>query len=162
MAPHGRPGAPERTPDPPSSARFTLSLDSGDVGTFVEISGLAVTVEVEELVEGGQNDFTHRLPRGLKWQNVVLKRGLTDPDVLLPWLAECAGPGVERAQDQGFRMPVRTATIAVHDSLGAPVRSWALEHAFPVRWTGPRFAAGASELASEELEVCHRGLFAAQ
>lgn len=153
---------PDRTPDPPSAARFTFSLDGKEVGSFVEISGLSVTVEVDELVEGGQNGFTHRLPRGLKWQNIVLKCGLTDPDVLLPWLADCSGPGVERAKSNGYKLATRTATIAVHDSLGERVRGWALEHAYPVRWSGPRFAASGNELASEELEVCHRGLYASR
>jgi phage tail-like protein len=151
----------DRTPDPAFAARFTLSLDKQDVGSFSEIGGLAVTIEVEELVEGGQNGFTHRLPRGMKWANVVLKRGVTDSDVLLPWLAEYSGPALEKLQSKGFALPTRTATITVHDARGEAVRAWSLDGAYPVRWTGPRFSASARELAMEELEVCHRGLYAA-
>lgn len=155
-------GALPRTPDPASAARFTLSLDSQDVGSFAEIAGLAVTIDTEELVEGGQNGFTHRLPRGMKWGNIVLKRGVTDSDVLLPWLAEYSGPQLERLAGRGFVLPKRTATITVHDAKGRIVRAWSLEGAYPVRWTGPRFAAAARDVAMEELEVCHCGLYVAR
>lgn len=148
-------------PDPAFAARFTLSLDKSDVGAFSEISGLAVTIEVEELVEGGQNGFTHRLPRGMKWANVVLKRGVTDTDILLPWLAEYSGPQLERLEGKNFAIAPRTATITVVDARGEPVRAWALERAYPVRWTGPRFAASGRDVAMEELEVCHCGLYTA-
>jgi phage tail-like protein len=150
-----------RTPDPAFAARFTLSLDGEEVGSFSEVGGLAVTIEVEELVEGGQNGFTYRLPRGMKWSNVVLKRGVTKSDTLLPWLAEYSGPELEKLAGKGFRLPTRTATITVHDAKGDPVRAWSLEDAYPVRWTGPRFVASARDAATEELEVCHRGLYPA-
>ena len=155
-------GRADRTPDPVRASRFTLSLDRGDVGSFTEISGLAVTIDVEEVVEGGNNGYTHRLPKGMKWQNIVLKRGVTDSEVLLSWLAECSGPKLESLEAKNFEVPRRTATITVHDGSGAAVRAWSLDGAFPVRWTGPRFAASAAELAVEELEVCHRGLYAAR
>lgn len=148
-----------RTADPAFAARFTLSIDSEDVGSFAEVSGLAVTIEVEELVEGGQNGFTHRLPRGMKWTNIVLKRGVTDSDVLLPWLASYSGPELEKLAGSGYAVPTRSATITVYDGRGNVVRSWALEGAYPVRWTGPHFAAATRDVAMEELEVCHRGLF---
>jgi phage tail-like protein len=152
---------PDRTPDAVHANRFTLSLDQEDVGSFTEIGGLAVTIDTEEVAEGGQNGYTHRLPRGMKWTNIVLKRGVTDSEVLFAWLAECSGPQLESLESKNFEVPRRTATITVHDGAGKPVKAWSLDGAYPVRWTGPRFAASASELAVEELEVCHRGLYAA-
>jgi phage tail-like protein len=150
-----------RTMDPVPTARFTISLDKdgGQIGSFTEISGLGVTVQVEELVAGGENGFVHRLPSGMKWQNIVLKRGVTDSNALLGWLAECSGPGLESQQEGQYRVPLRTATITVHDPAGKPVRRWRVERALPVRWTGPRFSASARELAVEELEVSHGGLY---
>lgn len=149
-----------RTPDPVSAACFTLSIDNQPIGSFTEISGLGVTVEVEELVEGGENGFVHRLPRGMKWQNIVLKRGLTDNNALLEWLSQGSGPGLERWP--GHQIKRRTATITVFNSAGRPVRAWDLDQPMPVRWTGPRFSATARELALEELEVSHCGLHPAK
>lgn len=146
-----------RTPDPPFTGRFTLTVDGVEIGAFTEVSGLAVTIDVEEVVEGGQNQFTHRLPKGMKWQNIVLKRGLTNSNELFGWLSRTSGEGFEAA---GHRLQPRNATIKVLDAKGKVVRSWTLEGAVPVKWTGPRLAASSRDLANEELEVSHRGFVA--
>jgi phage tail-like protein len=143
---------------PPFSGRFKLQVDQLEIGAFTEVAGLAVTIEVEEVVEGGQNQFTHKLPKSLKWPNITLKRGITDGNELFKWLASCSGDGLEH-EGQVTR---RNATISVLDSTGAHVvRAWTLQDAFPVRWTGPRFAASSRDLAVEELELAHHG-FAAE
>lgn len=43
---------------------------------FQEISGLNVEIGVEELSEGGVNNYSHRLPGKVKYGNLVLKRGM--------------------------------------------------------------------------------------
>ena len=40
---------------------------------------------------------------------------------------------------------------------GQRLRRWNLVDAFPVKWTGPTFAASGSESLSEELEIAHHG-----
>ena len=146
-----------RAPDPPFTAHFTLTVDGVEIGAFTEVSGLSVTVNVEEVVEGGQNQFVHRLPKGLKWQNIVLKRGITNSDGLFDWLAKSSGEGFEGG---GNQLKPKNATIKVLDGQGGTVRSWTVEGAFPVKWSGPRLAASSRDLAVEELEVCHRGFVA--
>ena len=146
-----------RSNDPPLTGRFTLTVDGLVIGNFTEISGLGVQIEVEELVEGGENQFTHKLPRHMKWQNIVFKSGVTNSDELFRWLADCSGHGFEA---KGNQLKPRTATISVLSAAGEPVRSWSLEGAFPVKWTGPRLAASSRDLAVEELEVCHHGFVA--
>lgn len=44
--------------------------------SFQEISGLNVEIGVEELSEGGVNNYSHRLPGKIKYGNLVLKRGM--------------------------------------------------------------------------------------
>jgi phage tail-like protein len=146
--------ADARTADPPFGARFVLSVDGVQIGAFTEISGLAVTIDVEELAEGGQNQFTHKLLGRMKWPNLVLKRGVTDTDALFEWLARCSGDGFTGA---GNRVDGKNGEVQVLSSQGSPVRSWHFTNAKPVRWTGPRLAASSNELAVEELEVCHNG-----
>jgi phage tail-like protein len=141
--------------DPPSAACFSLDIDGISVGSFTEIGGLGVTIETEDLVEGGENGFVRRLPKGMKWQNVVLKRGVTDSDALLGWLSEYSGPGLEA---QACSPKRRTVTVRVHRPNGATLHAWELYEAMPVRWTGPRLSSTARELALEELEVTHCGL----
>ena len=155
MAEGSGPATSARTMDPPWAGRFWLDIDKVPVGAFTEVGGLGVTIETEDLVEGGENGFIRKLPRAMRWQNIVLKRGVTDSDALLSWLSEFSGPGLEAS---GCKPVRRTVTITVYRTVGKPEHVWRLEQAMPVRWSGPRLSATARELALEELEVSHCGL----
>jgi phage tail-like protein len=146
--------AEAHTMDPPFVGKFTFEIDGLTIGAFTEVSGLAVTLDVEELAEGGQNGFTHKLLGRMKWPNIVLKRGLTDTDALFGWVTECSGAGLTK---NGNKVVPRNGRISVLDAKGSAVRTWTLLNAKPVRWTGPRLAASSRDLAIEELEVCHSG-----
>ncbi|MEO3815981.1 phage tail protein [Plantactinospora sp. B24E8] len=146
--------ASAHTADPPFTGRFVFAVDGITIGAFTEVSGLSVQIEVEEVAEGGQNAYTHKLLGRMKWPNLVLKRGITDSDALFAWLAECSGEGLTL---KGNKVVPRDGEISVLEGRGGPVRSWHFTGAKPVKWTGPRFAASSRELAVEELEVCHLG-----
>jgi phage tail-like protein len=45
----------------------------------------------------------------------------------------------------------------LHDSGGAPVMEWTLQHVMPVHWTISGFDASASKVATETLELAHLG-----
>jgi phage tail-like protein len=84
---------PERLPDAPFTGKFVFSVDGVHIGAFSEVSGLQVEVEVEEVQEGGQNHFVHKLPGRMSWPPLVLKRGIADTDSLFEWFAETSGEG---------------------------------------------------------------------
>lgn len=146
--------ADAHTVDPPFTGKFVFTVDGITIGTFTEVSGLSVQVEVEELAEGGQNAYTHRLLGRMKWPNLVLKRGVTDTDALFTWLSECSGEGLTR---NGNKVVPREGKVSVLTANGTVLRSWEFTGARPVKWSGPRLAASSRELAVEELEVCHNG-----
>jgi phage tail-like protein len=145
--------------DPPFVGRFKLDIDGTNIGAFTEVSGLSVSIDVEELAEGGQNGFTHKLLGRMKWPNIVFKRGLTDTDALFEWLNECSGPGLAGKHNalNPKNGTVRNGSISVLSAGGSEVRTWTILGAKPVKWTGPRLAASSRDLAIEELEVCHSG-----
>jgi phage tail-like protein len=143
-----------RTMDPPFVGRFVFEIEGRTIGAFTEVSGLSVQIDVEELAEGGQNGYTHRLLGRMKWPNLVLKRGLTDTDALFAWILECSGDGFT---GNGNRVTPRDGKVSVLDGRRKPVRTWEFTGAKPVKWSGPRLAASSRELAVEELEVCHCG-----
>ncbi|ALG11448.1 phage tail protein [Kibdelosporangium phytohabitans] len=145
---------PVRKTDPPFAGQFVFKVDGLTIGTFLEVSGLSVQIDTEELVEGGQNQFTHKLPKQMKWPNLVLKRGITESNTLFDWFAKCSGEGLESA---GNKIERRHGSVELKDSTGNVVRSWDFTEAFPVKWSGPKLAATSKDLATEELEVCHCG-----
>lgn len=146
--------AKARTTDPPFVGKFVFTVDGLTIGAFTEVSGLSVQIEVEELAEGGQNQYTHKLPGRMKWPNLVFKRGITDTDNLFEWFAKSSGEGFA---GEDHKLKRRNGAVTLFDAAGKQVRSWRFTEAYPVKWTGPRLAAASRDLAVEELEVCHCG-----
>lgn len=136
------------------TGRFLIEVDGLEIGKFNEVSGLSVDVNVETLEEGGENQFVHKLPGRLQWPNVVLKRGVTKSDNLFGWLSKTSGEGYAGA---GNKLERKSAAIVLLGTDGKRLRSWELSEAFAVKWSGPSFAATATEAATEELEIAHHG-----
>jgi phage tail-like protein len=125
--------------------RFELKVDAlGDIGNYTQVQGLSGTMDVMEYPEGGRNDFVHKLPTRVKWNNVTLKRGLTKEANLLTWFASSP--------------EANSVSLTAFDSEGHPLRTWALTNAFPVKWTGPDVNAGGSDMMTESLEIAHHGI----
>jgi len=138
-------------------ATFLFEIDGKEIGRFMEVNGLQVDVEVEDIQEGGQNGYSHKLPGRMSWPNLTLKRGITQNDSLLAWLNKSSGEGFA---GNGNKLERGTAAITLLSANGKRLRSWNFDGAFPVKWTGPTFAAGSSEMATEELEIAHHGFHA--
>ena len=119
-----------------TAATFLFEVDGVEIGRFMEVSGLEVTVETEEIQEGGQNSFVHKLPGRMTWPNITLKRGITQTDGLLTWLNKSSG---EKFTETGNKLERSTAAITLMGPAGARIRSWDFDGAFPVKWTGPSF-----------------------
>lgn len=140
-----------------TTATFLVKVDGEEIGRFTEAQGLSVDIEVEELKEGGQNGFVHKLPGRMSWPNLVLKRGVTETDNLLAWLNRSSGDGFAGA---GNKLKRNTLAVTLVSADGRALRSWNFEGAFPVKWNGPTFAVSSDELAVEELEIAHHGFYA--
>lgn len=137
-----------------TAATFLVEVDGVEIGRFTEISGLQVTVETEDVQEGGQNGFVHKLPGRMTWPNIVLKRGITQNDSLIEWLTKSSG---EQFAANRSSLARTTAAITLIGPAGKRLRAWEFEGAFPVKWTGPNFSVTSNEIAMEELEICHHG-----
>ena len=137
-----------------NSATFLFEVDGVSIGHFEEVSGLEVSIETEDIPEGGQNSFVHKMPGRMSWPNIVLKRGITKQDNLLNWFNESSG---EQFSANGNKLVRKSAAITLLDRTGKRLRAWDFTDAYPVKWTGPRFAAGSTDAADEELEITHHG-----
>ncbi len=136
------------------TASFLVEVDGVEIGYFTEVTGLQVDVEVEDVQEGGENSYSHKLPGRMTWPNIVLKRGITQNDSLLAWLTKSSGEGFAAA---GNKLARTSAAITLVGVDGTRLRSWNFDGAFPVKWTGPSFAAESANSANEELEIAHHG-----
>lgn len=137
----------------PTSASFYMFVDGIRMGSFREVSGLELKVEVVTIEEGGENGFVHQLPGRMTWPNLVLKRGVTRDNSLVKWIQETSGAAFEKKK----KLDRRTMALVLASSAGIPLRSWSFEDAFPVRWAGPEFSLTRDEFITEEIEIAHHG-----
>jgi phage tail-like protein len=140
--------------DLPIANWFLFKLDGVPVGLFKEVKGLTVSIKAEDIVEGGQNSFVRKVPGRMMWDNITFTRGLTDSDAMFDWFAKTSGEGFAAASDKLVR---RTGAIVAVTFTGEWLREWAVDGAFPVKWTGPEFGAGKNEPLQETLEIAHHG-----
>ncbi len=144
-------------PWPPSTQKFIFEVDGVYLGTFTSVGGLTAEVEVQEIQEGGNNSFVHKLPKGFKYQNITLKRGMVRLNSLWTWLEGSSGSGLAVKNNTLVRA---VCGLTMLNSSGMRTRTWMITGAFPVKWTGPDFSATAQEAATESLEIAHEGLYA--
>lgn len=118
------------------------------VGSFSEVSGLDFSTEVEEYREGGVNDYTHKLPSVTKYQNLVLKKGMTYSTSLFDWYKEVINGKIEKKQ----------ISIILLDSQKKELKKWTFKKAFPIKWSTGNLSATGNSIAIESLELVHRGI----
>lgn len=140
--------------DLPVASTFQFIVDNHPIGVFREVSGLEVSLDTEEIVEGGQNAFVHHLPGRMNWEPITFRRGLTNGDALFQWFYDCSGEGFAAKGDKIHRS---TGAIVAMTRTGRILRKWNLIDAFPVRWKGPEFGSEKYEPLEEELEIIHHG-----
>lgn len=134
---------------PLQSGRFLVEIGSEVVAHFQECSGLTVEVEVQEYMEGGNNEFIHKLPGRMKYPNITLKRGITDNPQFSQW----------RPKIEGGKITVESKNLSIilFGHAGETVKTWEVTDAFPVKWTGPDMRASSMDVAIESIELAHRG-----
>lgn len=138
----------KRKEDPYLNFRFLLEIEGLIRGGFSDVSGLQAETETEDYQEGGVNSFVHKLLKGTKYSNLVLKRGITNSDVLWKWHQDIVNGKIEP----------KNIFIIILDYEGQDTLQWEFKEAYPVKWTGPEFKADGNNVAIETLELVHRGI----
>ena len=64
--------------DPYIGFDFAVEITGVVHAYFQECSGMQASMEIFEYKEGGQNDYSHKLPGRITYSNITLKKGLTD------------------------------------------------------------------------------------
>lgn len=130
--------------DPQNSLYIPSPLDAG----FQEVSGINVTFETEQIKEGGENRFSHTVPKGnVNYDDLVLKRGVvTSGSVLSAW---CQAHLIN-----GLNSPIKPMilTLKLLDaSTKLPMMVWIFYNAYPVKWEVSGFNAENSQILVETL-----------
>lgn len=143
-----RPLAGLGTAEAYANCRFYVDIGERAQAVFTGLSGLEVEVETQEIKEGGNNSFIHRLPGRVSVGNITLKAGLTAGHDLYGWFRNICRGDIDK----------RNISVRMFDTQGRELARWNFAKAYPVRWVGPEFAADGALAAVEELELAHEGL----
>lgn len=135
--------------DPYLAVNFLVEIEGLVVGGFSKVDGLDSTIETQDYVEGGRNDYVHKVLKGTTYSPLVLSHGLTDLDTLWAWHERVRRGVIQR----------KNGTVMLLDTQRLPVMWWNFAGALPVKWVGPSFDASAdSQVAIERVELVHHGI----
>jgi phage tail-like protein len=137
------------------TARFLLEVDGIRLGYFSECSGLGMTVQTEQIEEGGNNQYVHVVPGRMMWNNIVLRHGVLTSEPFLRWVSTVSGDSYAGA---GNTFERKSGAVTALDERGSRIVSWSFAEGIPVRWGGPSFSASGNEMVAEEVEIAHHGL----
>lgn len=136
--------------DPLVGFHFALDFKGKIVGFFTECSGIGSENEIIEhkVVNQDGHEIVMKIPGRLKWENIVLKRGITSSMDIWDWRKQVEDGDVDGARRDG--------SILMKDSrLEKTVAQWDFNRAWPSKVTGPQPKADSNEIGIEELTITH-------
>lgn len=114
---------------------------------FQEVSGLSRELEMEQLKEGGENRFTHKLPTRASYQDLELKRGLFTDSAIITW--------VEDAIENLDIQPV-TVLVSLLNEQHEPLQTYQFVNAWPKKWSVSNFNAQESNIVVETMSIAYQ------
>jgi|DewCreStandDraft_4_1066084.scaffolds.fasta_scaffold117285_2 phage tail-like protein len=135
--------------DPLVSFNFAIEVQDQVTGFFTEVSGLGSETEVtEHKVMGPKGQQIVKQVAGrLKWEQIVLKRGITANMDIWDWRKMVEDGQLEEAR--------RNGSIVMYDQTGGEVARWNFERAWPSKVTGPQPKADSGDIGIEEMTIVH-------
>jgi phage tail-like protein len=134
--------------DPYFSFMFRVEIENIIVANVSEVRGLQIEIETEPYEEGGVNDFVHHFPKKIKYNPLVLKRGIADLNDLWNWYKDARAGKITR----------KNVAIVLMDSSMNDKWRWDFKGAYPVKWVGPELKADSNTIAFESIELVHQGI----
>jgi len=136
---------------PPVGFHFRVEFGLGEAaradGYFREVSGLAMELEEETVVEGGENRYIQKLPLRAKYADLVLKRGMLPDSAVARWC---------RSAIQDLDIQPVTVWVSLLNDAHEPLKTFTFVRAWPKKWQVSDFNAENSELVIESLELAYQ------
>lgn len=131
------------------SVRIAGNSSANDAA-FQEANGLGKEMQTEDVISGGENRFKYRLPNGVSYQNLVLKRGIVvDDSPLVEWC--------QTTLDGGSGKPIQLKNISVFllNQNGQTCMSWNFVNAYPLKWIISDLKSQENSLMIETIEFAY-------
>lgn len=116
---------------------------------FQKVSGLSVEAELQEIKEGGENFFSHTLPKRIKHGNLVLERGMV--------IASPLNVAFNAAMSL-FKFLPSNVLITLFDQNSVPIAGWLCMNAYPVKWASSDLDATSNGIMVDTMELAYSRL----
>lgn len=139
--------------NPPLGFRFGVLFFAGGAIPnpldifFQKVSGLSSTVETAAIEEGGQNLYSQSLPKKIKYDNLVLERGVV---VGSPLVIEF------NVAMSLFKFSPSNVLVTLLDNTRIPIAGWLFMKAYPVKWSVSDLDANANSVVIETMELTYQ------
>jgi len=135
--------------DPLVGFHFSVDIQGVVKGYFTEVSGLGSETELieQKVVNEKGKDIVLKVPGRLKWENIVLKRGITSSMDIWTWRKKVEDGDVDSNRHDG--------SITMYNQNLDPVAIWNFYKAWPSKVTGPQPKADSNQIGVEELTLVH-------
>ncbi|MBN1640012.1 MAG: phage tail protein [Anaerolineae bacterium] len=139
--------------DPLAVFHYGVEVQGEVTGYFTECSGIGSENELIEhkVVDEKGRESIHKIPGRLKWQDITLKRGITNNMDIWDWREQIVDGKVDDAR--------RNGSIIMYNQALEEVARWNFENGWPLKVSGPSMKADSNEFGIEELVITHEGLY---
>ncbi len=137
---------------PPVAFHFSVDFEGAKAdASFAEVSGISTEVATEELIEGGENRFKHRLPSTITHPNLVLKRGLAlKQSKLVKWVQDMGQVGITD------NISLKKIEVTLLDESAEPLMTWSFTGVYPLKHEIAALNAKSNEVLIETLEFSYQ------
>lgn len=125
---------------------FEFSNEKVDMA-FQDVSGIGMELQTEDLIEGGENRYTQKLPLRASNTPLVLKRGLAIQSSLTSWCADAI---------QNLDINPTSVIVALLNENREPIIAYRFLNAYPLKWSISNFNAESSNIVIESLELYYQ------
>ena len=141
-----------RDSDPLVSYQFSVEVGGMVTGYFAECSGMGSEHEIieQKVVTDDGHEVIQKIPGRLKWNDVSLKRGITDNLQIYEWR--------KLAEDGKMKDARKNCSIIMYDRDYKAAARWDFVNAWPSKVTGPDVKADSNDFGVEEFVLVHEGM----
>lgn len=113
---------------------------------FQKVSGLAGSVKLTPLAEGGQNLYTQQLPNGIEYGRLILERGMVVDSPLNMEFDDALSL---------YKFAASNVMVTLYNESANPVAAWLFIKAFPAKWSISNLDATQKTLVLSTLELAY-------
>ena len=138
--------------DPLIGAHFALDVDGVVSAFFKEATGFNNASEVitHQAVDEQGRSVIQKLPGDLTWDDITLRRGISDDQALWDWRQKVIEGKVNDARANG--------SVIMYNQSNEEVARFNFTNGWPSGWKGPDVNAEDQTVAIEEITIAHEGL----